>query len=203
MRSARAGCLGRDNALRADDQAVAFDHHATGVAAIRRVEAKQVRESVRIREVVDRHELQRRFVDDQLQDRPSDPAETIDRDSRRHFAPSVVFSAKRKRSSTSARVARDRDDRGETCPSLAVSCASPTQPKLSPPPGRISHGSVGVLEDRVPHATSRPCRRRLCHHARGTARTPAFGSVLRRSTHTRGVAVAGTRSNGDFVSRDA
>ena len=80
--SAFAACAG-------DHEIAAVNDHGLLVAPVDRVEAEQIREVVDIHQVVDRDELEARLVEHQLQDRASDPAQTIDRDLGSHAAVTI------------------------------------------------------------------------------------------------------------------
>ena len=69
------------------------DGHGLRVAPVHRVEAKQIGEVLDVGEIVDRDELERRLVDGELQDRPSDSSQAVDGDSGAHSAPPLPCSA--------------------------------------------------------------------------------------------------------------
>ena len=73
----------------ADNEVAFLDGYRLRVAPVCRIESQQVGKVFDVRQIVDRHELERGLVDRRFQDRASDSSQTIDGDSGGHcFLPS-------------------------------------------------------------------------------------------------------------------
>jgi hypothetical protein len=71
----------------ANDDVLVLYAHITAEAAIHGVVSKQIREVLGVGQIVDRNQLERRLLQDQLQNRAPDSTEPIDRDPGSHIDP--------------------------------------------------------------------------------------------------------------------